>query len=174
MEDDKIKPAGKRPSWDEYWMKQAEVVASRGKCMRRNYGAVITTLDNVLISQGYTGPPRGMPHCEQLGKCWRKELNIPSGERYELCRSVHAEVNTVINAARNGARIIPQGSKLYLYGFSTEDGKRIDAAPCEMCKRVIINAGVVEIYQSLANGAILKQKISDVMWNDIKNNEIIG
>jgi len=132
----------KRPSWDEYWLKVAKVISERGTCLRRNFGAVIVK-DNIHKSDGYCGAPRGTPNCCDLEKCVREELKIPSGQRYELCRSVHAEMNAIINAARVGANIID--GTLYLYGENAKDGSIINAEPCRLCKRVIINAGLKDV-----------------------------
>ena len=151
-------------------MKQASVVAERGTCLRRNYGAIIVSQSNVLISQGYCGAPRGFPHCSEYGVCFRKEKNIPSGERYELCRSVHAEQNTIINAALHGVRIPPH-SKIYVYGFDAETKERGDGRPCKMCERVIVNAGIVNVFSSKPEGGILAQKVADWTWNEKKGIE---
>jgi dCMP deaminase len=88
----------KRPGWDEYFITIAKAVAARATCLRRKYGAVITK-DNVIVSTGYNGTPSGMKDCLEVGKCTRKELEIPHGERYELCHSVHAEANAIIRAS---------------------------------------------------------------------------
>lgn len=121
-----------------YYLDIAQTVASRGTCLRRNFGAIIVAND-VIISTGYAGAPRGRKNCSDLGFCTRKRLGIPQGERYELCRSVHAEANAIINAARD--RMI--GSTLYLVGLDYESGAVVqNALPCSMCRRLIINAGI--------------------------------
>ncbi|MCI8441625.1 MAG: cytidine deaminase [Provencibacterium sp.] len=121
-----------------YYLDIAQTVASRGTCLRRNFGAIIVAND-VIISTGYVGAPRGRKNCSDLGFCTRKQLGIPQGERYELCRSVHAEANAIINAARD--RMI--GSTLYLVGIDYESGQVVpNALPCSMCRRLIINAGI--------------------------------
>ena len=121
-----------------YYLDIAHTVASRGTCLRRNFGAIIVAND-VIISTGYVGAPRGRKNCSDLGFCTRKQLGIPQGERYELCRSVHAEANAIINAARD--RMI--GSTLYLVGIDYESGQVVpNALPCSMCRRLIINAGI--------------------------------
>lgn len=134
-----------RLSKNDYYLGIAADVAKRGTCLRRNYGAVIVKNDEI-IATGYTGAPRGAINCCESGVCRRQELNIPSGERYELCRSVHAEQNAIISAAR--AEL--QGATLYLYGWEMENGKFIrpvaNAEPCMLCKRMIINAGIFEVY----------------------------
>jgi len=138
-------------------------VAKRGTCLRRNFGAVIVNNDEI-ISTGYSGAPRGAKNCLDIGKCKRQELKIPSGERYELCRSVHAEANAVISAARD--RII--GGKIYLAGIDSEnEGKLAEAIPCRMCKRIIINAGIKEIIVRAADGGIKKYPAEKFLKEEI-------
>lgn len=121
-----------------YYLDLADVVSRRGTCLRRHYGAVIVKNDEV-VSTGYVGAPRGRKNCCDLGKCIRQEMNIPRGERYELCRSVHAEANAIISAPRE--RMI--GSTIYLSGREVETGEYINNSnSCSMCKRMIINAGI--------------------------------
>ncbi len=121
-----------------YYLDLAEVVAQRGTCFRRHFGAVIVKNDEV-ISTGYVGAPRGRKNCTDLGFCIREKMNIPRGERYELCRSVHAEANAIISAPRD--KMI--GSTLYLVGNEVTSGEYIEnAVCCSMCKRLVINAGI--------------------------------
>lgn len=121
-----------------YYLDLADVVSKRCTCLRRHYGAVIVKNDEV-ISTGYVGAPRGRKNCTDLGFCVRNKLNIPRGERYELCRSVHAEANAIISAERE--KMI--GSTLYLSGREVETGEYIaNSNSCSMCKRLIINAGI--------------------------------
>ena len=118
-----------------YYLDIAEAVLKRGTCRRRNFGAVIVNNDQI-ISSGYTGAPRGRKNCIDMGVCVRESLNIPRGERYELCRSVHAEANAIIHASRNDML----GAKLYLVGIEVGSGDYVkNAEPCAMCKRMIIN-----------------------------------
>lgn len=125
-----------------YYLDLADVVARRGTCLRRLYGAVIVKNDEV-ISTGYVGAPRGRKNCSDLGVCIRQKMNIPRGERYELCRSVHAEANAIISAERE--RMI--GSSLYLAGREVSTGEYIaNSCSCSMCKRMIINAGIETVY----------------------------
>ena len=125
-----------------YYLDLADVVARRGTCLRRLYGAVIVKNDEV-ISTGYVGAPRGRKNCSDLGVCVRQKMNIPRGERYELCRSVHAEANAIISAERE--RMI--GSSLYLAGREVRTGEYIaNSCSCSMCKRMIINAGIETVY----------------------------
>lgn len=127
-----------RPSKDEYYLEIAAVVLKRGTCLRRNYGAVIVK-DDQIVGTGYTGSPRGEINCCDTGKCLREDLKIPAGERYELCNSVHAETNAIISAGRE--RCI--GATLYLAGYDMKNKWIIRAAPCDMCSRHIINAGII-------------------------------
>lgn len=125
-----------------YYLDLAEVVSKRGTCLRRNYGAVIVKNDEV-ISTGYVGAPRGRKNCSDLGFCIRQKMNVPRGERYELCRSVHAEANAIISAPR-GEMI---GSSIYLVGTEAGSGEYVkNSSSCSMCKRMIINAGIEKVY----------------------------
>ena len=122
----------------DYYLDIAETVQERSTCLRRRYGAIIV-LNDEIISTGYNGAPRGRKNCIDLGHCMRDELNIPSGERYELCRSVHAESNAIISAARRDM----MGATLYLAGRNSKTGDILsDTTPCLMCRRLIINAGI--------------------------------
>lgn len=131
----------KRRDKINYYLDLADVVSKRCTCLRRHYGAVIVKNDEV-ISTGYVGAPRGRKNCSDLGYCVRQKLNIPRGERYELCRSVHAEANAIISASRE--KMI--GSTLYLSGREVSTGKYIENSnSCSMCKRMIINAGISSV-----------------------------
>lgn len=124
-----------------YYLDLADVVSKRGTCLRRNYGAVIVKNDEV-ISTGYVGAPRGRKNCSDMGVCIRQKLEIPRGERYELCRSVHAEANAIISAERE--KMI--GSTLYLSGREVSTGELIaNSCCCSMCKRMVINAGIEKV-----------------------------
>ncbi len=124
-----------------YYLDIAETVLKRGSCIRRNFGAIIVNNDQI-ISSGYTGAPRGRKNCIDLNFCTREKLNIPRGQRYELCRSVHAEANAIINASRD---LMIDGF-LYLVGREYRTGEYVKkASPCAMCKRLIINSGVKEV-----------------------------
>ena len=124
-----------------YYLDIAETVIDRGTCLRRNFGAVIVK-DDEIISTGYVGAPRGRANCCDLGYCKREKLNVPRGERYELCRSVHAEQNAIISAPRN--EMI--GSTLYLVGKTVDTKEYVEKAmPCALCKRMIINAGIKNV-----------------------------
>ena len=124
-----------------YYLDIAETVLERGTCLRRNYGAIIVK-DDQIIATGYAGAPRGRKNCCDLGVCRRQEMNIPSGERYELCRSVHAEANAIISASR--AECI--GATLFLVGREVATVEYVEnATPCSMCRRMIINAGISRV-----------------------------
>jgi dCMP deaminase len=119
-----------RPNWEEYFLELAELVATRSTCLRRKVGAVLVKNERI-ISTGYNGAPRGMAHCLEIG-CLREQKKIPSGQRYELCRGVHAEQNAIINAA--------------YYGVSTADAiLYCTNQPCILCARMIINAGITAV-----------------------------
>lgn len=125
-----------------YYLDIAEAVLKRGTCLRRNFGAIIVKNDEI-ISTGYVGAPRGRANCSDIGYCTREKLNIPKGERYELCRSVHAEANAIISAPRN--EMI--GASIYLACHDAKTEKLYgDVEPCSMCKRLIINAGITKVY----------------------------
>ncbi|MDO5148919.1 MAG: deoxycytidylate deaminase [Oscillospiraceae bacterium] len=125
-----------------YYLDIAESVLKRGTCLRRNFGAIIVKNDEI-ISTGYVGAPRGRANCSDLGYCMREKLNIPKGERYELCRSVHAESNAIISAPRS--EMI--GASIYLACHDAKTDELYgDVEPCSMCKRLIINAGISTVY----------------------------
>lgn len=143
-----------RPGWHEYFINIARCVSTRATCLRRRYGAVIAK-DNIIISTGYNGAPSGMVDCLEVNKCTRMMLDIPHGQRYELCHSVHAEANAIIRASREQL----SGSTIYISG--TEDsGAECDSAPCMMCKRMILNAGIAQVVYSDGKGGMKKVKPS--------------
>ena len=130
-----------RISKENYYLDIAETVLRRATCLRRVYGAIIVKNDEI-ISTGYNGAPRGRQNCVDMGFCTREAMKIPSGERYELCRSVHAEANAIISAARSDML----GATLYLVGKEYQSGEYVaNANPCAMCKRLIINAGIEKV-----------------------------
>ena len=126
-----IRPKKKRPGWDEYFMDIADLVSRRSTCLRRSVGAVIVK-DRRLLATGYNGAPSGLEHCLEIG-CLREELGVPSGERHELCRGLHAEQNAIIQAALHGVSV--NGSSLYCTNH-----------PCIICAKMIINAGIGAVY----------------------------
>ena len=143
-----------------YYLDIAETVAERGTCLRRNFGAIIVNNDEI-VSSGYTGAPRGRQNCMDTGFCVREKLGVPRGERYELCRSVHAEMNAIISASRSDMI----GATLYLAGREAKTGEYVpNPAPCSMCKRLIINAGIVKV---VARQSKMEYSVTDVKeWVD--------
>ncbi len=130
-----------RVTKDNYYLDIAETVAERSTCLRRRFGAIIVKND-VIISTGYNGAPRGRKNCTDMGTCIRNKLGIPRGERYELCRSVHAEANAIIAAPREQML----GATLYMVCVSPETGEIIQGtSSCMMCKRMVINAGISQV-----------------------------
>ncbi|RKY40831.1 MAG: cytidine deaminase [Candidatus Makaraimicrobium thalassicum] len=133
----KKEPAGEylkgeiaRPPWDEYFLNIAKLVATRSTCLRRKVGAVVVK-NKQILSTGYNGAPRGIVHCDQAG-CLREELGVPSGQRHELCRALHAEQNAFLQAARHGVSLC--GATLY-----------VTIQPCSICAKMIINVGIKKV-----------------------------
>lgn len=124
-----------RPSWDSYFMQLAQVVAGRSTCLRRQVGAVIVK-DKQILSTGYNGSPSGLKHCAEVG-CLRQKLGIPSGERTEICRAVHAEQNALIQAAKHGVTI-------------NEADIYTTVQPCVLCTKLLINAGIKRVVYAVA------------------------
>ena len=139
-----------RPSWDEYFIRIAGVVASRSTCLRRRYGAVIVK-DRVIVSTGYNGAPRGSVNCVDINRCRRRELNVPAGERYELCEAVHAEQNAIINGTPERMK----DASIYIAGFE-EDGSSAEGKPCLLCARMIRNAQIREVVYFSKAGEIIR------------------
>ena len=145
-----------------YYLDIAETVAERSTCLRRHYGAIIVHEDEI-ISTGYNGAPRGRKNCMDLGHCLRDTLGIPSGQRYELCRSVHAEQNAIISAARRDCL----GAILYLAGRNPKTGELLsDTTPCSMCRRFIINAGIKQVVCRTGEGTYEVVDVRDWIFND--------
>lgn len=151
----------KRISKDQYYINIAKEVAARSTCFRGWHGVIIVK-DDQIISTGYVGAPRKTKDCFERENCLREELNIPHGQQYELCRSVHAEQNAIINAARAGVSLL--GSKMYIYSIILDKNQEphiIDAAPCFICKKMIINAGISEMIAMQKDGSLKISKIED-------------
>lgn len=127
-----------RISKDRYYLEVAKTVSLRSTCLRRQYGCVIVK-DDEIIAAGYNGAPRNQENCCDIGKCYRIENNIPHGSQYEVCKSVHAEMNAIISASRKDMI----DSTMYIFGF--ENGKEIYAIPCYICARLIINSGISQV-----------------------------
>ena len=150
-----------------YYLDLAEMVSMRSTCLRRKYGAVIVKNDEV-IATGYVGAPRGRKNCTDIGSCIRQKLDIPRGERYELCRSVHSEANAIISASRRDMI----GATLYLAGKDCETGELVhDATSCAMCKRQIINAGITNVIVRRSEN---DYEIIDVQRDWVEDDDSLG
>ena len=153
-----------------YYLDIAETVVERGTCLRRNFGAIIVKNDEI-ISTGYVGAPRGRKNCCDLGYCTREKLNIPRGERYELCRSVHAEQNAIISASRRDTI----DSTLYLVGKNYKDHSYVENAnPCALCKRMIINSGIKEVIIRDTKKKYRIIKVQEYIDNDESLEKVLG
>lgn len=145
-----------------YYLDIAEASLERGTCLRRNFGAIIVKNDEI-ISTGYTGAPRGRKNCCDLNYCLREKMNVARGERYELCRSVHAEQNAIISASRD--KMI--GSDLYLVGKEQKTGEYVkNASPCMLCKRFVINAGIKRVIARETKDEYTIYNVEDWINND--------
>lgn len=153
-----------RPSKDEYYLDLAKSVCRRATCLKVEIGAVIIK-DDQVVATGYCGSPRGTKSSLEHGFCLRVKLGIPSGHRYEMCRSVHAEQNAIINAARAGVSLL--GGDMYIYGKAKNedgsDGAVVDAFPCFICKKMLINCGLKRVICSLKNGGAKIFNVDDWM-----------
>ena len=150
---------------ENYYLDIAETVLERSTCLRRQYGAIIVRNDEI-VATGYNGAPRGRKNCSDLGYCVREQMRVPRGERYELCRSVHAEANAIISASRNECI----GGDIYLVGHDAKTGAILsDATSCSMCRRMIINSGFTRVVNRIVDDGI---EIIDVQ-NWIVNDESI-
>ena len=147
---------------ENYYLDIAETVLERSTCLRRQYGAIIVRNDEI-VATGYNGAPRGRKNCSDLGYCVREQMRVPRGERYELCRSVHAEANAIISAARRDML----GATLYLVGRDAKTGELLrDTMPCSMCKRLIINAGITQVVASTGEGEYVVIHVRDWVTDD--------
>lgn len=157
-----------RPSKEKYYLNITKEVASRATCFRLKAGAIIVR-DDQIIATGYNGAPRKTKDCLERGACLRDTLNIPHGERYEICRSCHAEQNAIINSARAGVSLL--GGDIYIHGTNSKE-ETIDAFPCYICKKMIINAGLERVICSTKEG---DYKIFDVQnWvNDWREKDVL-
>jgi dCMP deaminase len=161
-----------RPTKDEYYMNIAKQIAMRSNCLSAIHGALIVK-DDQIVATGYNGAPRKTKDCMERGSCLRRELNIESGTRYEMCRTVHAEQNAIINAARAGVSLL--GGTMYLYSmkiFSETEPVQIDAGPCFICKKMIINAGIKYMVCALKDRTIIRYSI-DKWTKDWQENDMI-
>ena len=138
--------AEKRPSWDSYFIQLAFVVSGRSTCLRRKVGALIVK-ERQILSTGYNGSPSGLAHCSEVG-CLRQDLSVPSGERHEICRAVHAEQNALVQAAKHGVSI--KGADIY-----------VTHQPCVLCTKLLINAGITRVFYTLSYPDPLAQSIAE-------------
>lgn len=151
----------KRPEKDQYYLDIARVVSSRSTCLKVLIGAIIVKGDQI-IAAGYVGSPRKTKSSLEHGFCLRQALAIPSGSQYELCRSVHAEQNAIINAARAGVSVT--GGIMYIYGEERVTGEILNAFPCFICKKMIINAGLLSVISSVKDAGLAYKTFSIDDW----------
>ncbi len=155
-----------RISKDEYYLQIAKAVAKRSVCLQLRWGfGAIIVVNDTIVSTGYAGPARGVINCNEAGGCVRNLLKQSHGESYDLCPSVHAEENAVINAARHGSKVF--GGIMYAIGVDKE-GKILPCVSCSRCKRVLINAGIKEVVTMDENGKIIKYDVDD--WKEEDSN----
>lgn len=151
-----------RVSKENYYLDIAQTVSERSTCLRKRYGAIIVKND-VIVSTGYNGAPRGRKNCSDIGFCMRENLGIPRGERYELCRSIHSEANAIISASREQML----GSTLYLCCTDPKTGEVVGGTnSCMMCKRMIINAGISKVVIRNTRDDYTVIVVSDWIEND--------
>ena len=153
-----------------YYLDIAQSVSERSTCLRRRFGCVIVNNDEI-VSTGYNGAPRGRKNCTELGVCYREKLSVPRGERYELCRSVHAEQNAIISASRKETI----GADLYMVGINAKTGEvEPNSSSCMMCKRVVINAGINRVIVREPNNEYTIYNVEDWITNDDSLNGKMG
>ena len=153
-----------------YYLDIAESVSERSTCLRRRFGCVIVNNDEI-VSTGYNGAPRGRKNCTELGECYREKLSVPRGERYELCRSVHAEQYAIISASRKETI----GADLYMVGINAKTGEvEPNSSSCMMCKRVVINAGINRVIVREPNNEYTIYNVEDWITNDDSLNGKMG
>lgn len=153
-----------RPTKAEYYLEISKAVCLRSPCLRRKFGAIVVRED-VVVSSGYNGPARGVINCSEVG-CIKDELNLPHYSAYDECPGLHAEENSILNAARHGACVL--GGTLYITGLN-RDGSIAEARPCGRCKRVLINAGIKEVIIRKSDGGIEHIEVSEWVGQDTKN-----
>jgi len=146
-----VKEIKDRPSKEQYYLQIAKEIGSRSTCFRHHMGVVILK-DDQIIATGYIGAPRKTKDCLERGECLRDKLKIPHGTRYEICRSVHAEQNAIINAARAGVSLL--GGDMYMHSTNPKTGLKNDALPCFFCKRMIINSGIKRVISAAKEGGV--------------------
>lgn len=141
-----------RTNKEEWFLDIAERCARQGTCQRRNYGAVVVDSEGYVISTGYTGSPRCQPHCSEYGPCWRERNSIPSGSNYNKCRSVHAEMNALLQAGRQS-----NGSTMYIAGVDAKTGMIVEVDTCFLCSKMIVNSGIVKIILRQPDGKYIER-----------------
>lgn len=166
----------RRPGKDKYYLEIAETVAQRGTCLSICFGTIIVK-DDEIISTGYVGAPRKTKDCMELGYCIRRKKGVPSGTGYEMCRSVHSEMNAIINAARAGVSLL--GGDMYLHSTKRDaDGglSLVNSYPCLLCKKMIINAGINRFISHDEKGNIIVYNVSDWVedWQTIEDITLSG
>ena len=159
-----------RPQKDEYYLDIARVVSSRSTCLKVLIGAIIVREDQI-IAAGYVGAPRQTKSSIEHGFCLRQKLAIPSGSRYELCRSVHAEQNAIINSARAGVSLL--GGDIYIFGEKRDSGEVLFAFPCYICKKMIINSGLRRVVVSVPDEKRLRIFETDQWVQEWQKQDII-
>ncbi|MFH1036929.1 MAG: hypothetical protein V1756_02635 [Patescibacteria group bacterium] len=147
-----------RPSKDEYYLNISRQIGLRSTCFRNKGGALIVREDQI-VATGYIGAPRKTKDCLERGECLRDRLKIPHGKRYEMCRSVHAEMNAIVNAARAGVSLL--GADIYISFENPKDGTPRDSFPCFICKKLIINCGINRVVCSTAEDKMITFRVSD-------------
>lgn len=153
-----------------YYLDIAQEVGARSTCLRRHYGCVVVKNDEI-IATGYNGAPRGRKNCDDLGYCYREKLEVPRGERYELCRSVHAEQNAIISAARRDLI----DATMFIVGINAKDGSvEPHSTSCMMCKRVVINSGIKEVIVREPNNEYTIYNVEDWINDDDSLNGKMG
>lgn len=148
--------AKQRPDWTDYFLDIAKAIGRRSTCLRRQYGAIIVK-DNIIVSTGYNGAPRGTCNCIDTGVCERDRQNVPKGERYELCNAVHAEQNALIN----GDPWKTKDATIYIVGFNL-DGSLASGKPCLLCRRMLQNAMLKEVIYLETDGSTLTVSPKDI------------
>ncbi|MEM4336565.1 MAG: dCMP deaminase family protein [Candidatus Woesearchaeota archaeon] len=156
---EKNKKIPERPGWDRHFLKLAADYSLRATCLRRQYGAIIVDTKKRLVSAGYCGAPRGVNNCLERGECYRRIYNIPSGEKYELCMSIHAEENAILFCDDKNRL---EGATLYLAGWDVEKEMPSFSPPCILCAKKIIQVGIEKIVLFEQNGGVRTIEVSTI------------
>ncbi|OPX73698.1 MAG: Cytidine and deoxycytidylate deaminase zinc-binding region [Methanoregulaceae archaeon PtaB.Bin152] len=156
-----------RTNRHQYFLDLALRCAHQGTCLRRNFGAIIVDEFQTIVSTGYTGAPRKQMDCTEIGRCWRKDHHIPSGSNYERCRSVHAEMNALLQAGK-----LARGCVLYLAGFDVETGDLTQIWPCFLCSKMIVNSGVRSVI--MRTGDETYEEMDPIALYQMRSSEALG